>query len=92
MLCLKRHLPVEANHQSNIISVGNDCKCRFIGKEGGLFLQQTQTVAHHQQARAHVGEHGHPHGGVAREGQHQKHRFDAQGKGDALFEGARCGL
>ena len=33
-----------------------------------LFLQQTQTIAHHQQARVYVGEHGHPHGGVAREG------------------------
>ena len=35
---------------------------------GGLFLQQAQTIAHHQQARVYVGEHGHPHGGVAREG------------------------
>ena len=55
---------------------------------GGLFLQQAQTIAHHQQTRTHVSEHGHPHGGVAREGQHQKYCFDAQGESDVLFEDA----
>ena len=61
-------------------------KWRYAGTGGSLFLQQTQPIAHHQQTRTHVGEDGHPHGGVAGEGEHQEYRFDAQGKGDVLFQ------
>ena len=46
--------------------------------------QQSQAVGDHQQAGAHVGEHGHPHGGVVEQREHQEHRLDAQGQGDVL--------
>lgn len=33
---------------------------------GALFAKQAQAIAHHQEACAHVGKHGHPHRGVAK--------------------------
>ncbi len=50
----------------------------------GFGLQQAQAVEDHDQARAHVGEHGHPHGGAAQDGQHQEDRLDTQGQHDVL--------
>lgn len=39
--------------------------------------KQPQPIADHQQASTHVGEYYHLHDGLASEGQHQEHRFDA---------------
>ena len=38
--------------------------------------QETQSVRDHQQTGAHVGEHRHPHGGLAEECQHHEDSFD----------------
>ena len=48
--------------------------------------QQAQPVGHHQQARPHVREDGHPHGGRTEQGQHQEHGLDAQRERDVLPE------
>ena len=41
-----------------------------------IFSRLTQAVYEHQQAHAHVGEYGHPHGGLAQKGQAEKNRLN----------------
>ena len=52
----------------------------------GRFSQQSQSVEDYQQARAHVGEDGHPHRGVAEDGEREEDGFDAKRQRDVLPE------
>lgn len=49
-------------------------------------FQQAQTVEDNQQARAHVGEDGHPHGGAAEDCEDEEHGLDAKREDDVLPE------
>ena len=55
--------------------------------------QDAHAVTHHQQTRTHVGEHRHPHGRIAENGEHQKDGFDspALGKVYTLSVPTMCG-
>ena len=45
---------------------------------------ETQSIGHHDQRGAHVGEDGHPHGGSASQRKRHENRLDAQRNGDVL--------
>ena len=51
-----------------------------------LLAQQAQSVENDQQAAPHVGEHGHPQGGMPAQGQAKEDDLDAQRQGDVLFQ------
>lgn len=52
----------------------------------GLLAQQPQPVGDDQQARAHIGEDGHPHRTRAAKCQSKEYRLDGQPDGDVLHE------
>ena len=51
-----------------------------------LLAQQAQSVENDQQAAPHVGEHGHPQGGMPAQGQAKEDDLDAQRQGEVLFQ------
>ena len=57
-----------------------------------LFPQQAQAIAHHQQAGADIGEHGHPHGAEAGNGEGEEDGFDGQRQHDVLHQHGMGGL
>lgn len=44
--------------------------------------QEAQAVEHDEQARAHIGKHGHPHRGRPQKSEHQKNALDAERQGN----------
>lgn len=55
----------------------------------GVELKKSETVEDNEQARAHVGEDGHPQGGRSGDGKNQEHCLDHQRCHDILLEDGR---
>lgn len=51
-----------------------------------LSPQPPRAVEYHQEARSHIGEHGHPRGARAGLCDHQEHCLDTEGERDVLLE------